>query len=102
MCLFQGLRGPVFIIVTVSCAYPSSLDVCFEEPLDGTSGVQPADCQRTVNRLFFQSLLLIMQILHYLIRTLNCGKYGILLIPGNAGFISSTVGAKTTSSRALV
>ena len=33
-------------------------------------------------------ILLMIEILHYLIRTLN---YGIFLITGNAGFISSAV-----------
>ena len=30
------------------------------------------------------------------LRTLNSGNYGMLLIMGNAGFISSTVVIKTT------
>ena len=34
-----------------------------------------------------------IEILHHLKRSLNYGNYGIVLIMGNAGFISSTVGA---------
>ena len=33
-----------------------------------------------------------IEVLHYLIRTLRYGNYGIFLNMGNAGFTSSTVG----------
>ena len=36
-------------------------------------------------------LLMIETPMHYLLRTLNSGNYGIILDMGNAGFISSTV-----------
>ena len=47
-------------------------------------------CWRLRSRV--EVLRLMIEILHYLIlRTLNYGNYGIFLIMGNAGFLSSTV-----------
>ena len=44
-------------------------------------------------------ILLMMEILHYLIRSLNYGNYGIysLLIMGNAGFIYVFISSSTVS-----
>ena len=43
-------------------------------------------------------ILLMINILHYLkdLRTLNYGNYGIFLIMGNAGFLTSTVVRRST------
>ena len=55
----------------------------------------------TLGALYFvlsksRYILSMIEILHYLIGTVNYGNYGIFLLMGNAGFLSSTVGSFET------
>ena len=72
--------------------------------VDGHLGRQapwPRMCLRSKGRncWAFMQLLLMIEILHYLTRTLKYGNYGISLLIGNAGFLSSCSRSSSDSER---
>ena len=66
-----------------------------------TEAVEPVVDPDTKPSIKEQVLLLMIEILSITLNSQHYGNFGILLILGNAGFISSAVGARCALAKAL-